>query len=391
MDKKNLPLPLITKRVELMLGHRCNASCRFCYFLNSVTRGCSTYDISTETAKSILGIIRKQGLTEVEFTGGEPTVREDLPELAACARDMGFVNISLITNGLKLGNRDYAERLIASGVNDVIFSVHGHTGELHDHQTRTPGSFHKIMYAVANVARMGARCRSNTVINGINFRHAGEILGHLIDLKMEAIYFVLFNPITEAHNAESHVFVNYKDAAEYIMRGIDTYRTELPCFSVKYIPFCYLKGYEPYVMNCPQQNYDPDEWNIYVSYKLSLLNLGFFRRNLALSMAMFRGFRRLKGYWFPLKHGWQGLKTRAVTQYVETLGKVCLEKCRICRYYNVCDFIWDTYYQMFGDDGIEPVRGPRIKNPVWCHLGSTHRRPGAPVAGTEGARGHGLS
>lgn len=380
MKKRASSFPDITRRAELMLGHSCNARCRFCYFVDTVGRGGREFDLTTGEAEKTLGRIRREGMTDVEFTGGEPTVRKDLFKLAAFARDIGFVNISLITNGLMLSDPGYARQLRAAGVNDVILSVHGHTSELHDAQTGVPGSFEKIMKAAVNVKESGARVRSNTVINGMNYRYASDILTLLLAMDMKAIYFVLFNPIIEAQNADDRVFVSYSDAAESVAAAIDQHESRLPCFSVKYIPFCYLKGYERYVMNCPQQNYDPDEWNIYVSYKISLKNSGWIRRRLSLLSIICRELMGLKEYGYPLKHGWQGLKTRAVTQHVERIGKTCMDKCRECRYYYVCDFIWTTCLERYGDDGVLPVQGPAIRNPVWSYLGSRHRRPGDPVA-----------
>ena len=41
----------------------------------------------------------------LQISGGEPTVRKDLPEIVALARGLGYRNIELITNGIKISQR----------------------------------------------------------------------------------------------------------------------------------------------------------------------------------------------------------------------------------------------------------------------------------------------
>ena len=70
-------MPRLSERVDIRLGYRCNARCGFCYYKESLT---STRDEpSTEQVKARLRIMRRAGASEVEFTGGEPTIRRDLP------------------------------------------------------------------------------------------------------------------------------------------------------------------------------------------------------------------------------------------------------------------------------------------------------------------------
>lgn len=366
----------ITERVELLLGCQCNARCRFCYSLESVKNNRQDAELSTKEVKRILRYIRKKGITEVEFTGGEPTIREDLPRLVSFAKSLGFVNISMITNGLRLSRFDYAKQLVEAGVNDFIFSIHGHTEALHDYQTQIHGSYDQLMVSIHNIKKLGVRFRSNTVINGLNYRYATEIMKHLIELDMKSIYFVFFNPVGEASEAEKEVYVKYSEAVKYVVKAIDLYEERLPCFNVKYIPFCFLKGYEKYVMNTYQQNFDPDEWNLYISFMVSQLRFNFFHRLFSTSRTIVQGLTNLKDFTFPLKYGWYGLKMAAITRYMEMKDKKCLKVCHGCSYYNVCDYLWMNYYLHYGEDGVEPIKGPGINNPVWSYVAPAYRVPG---------------
>jgi hypothetical protein len=61
----------------------------------------------------------KAGIPHVVFTGGEPTLRPDLPELIAHAEANGQV-AGLITDGLRLAERDYLHQLLNSGLDHLM-------------------------------------------------------------------------------------------------------------------------------------------------------------------------------------------------------------------------------------------------------------------------------
>ncbi len=77
-------------------------------------------ELSTEEWKSILDKAWLHGIPHVTFTGGEPTLREDLPELIAYAEAKGMVS-GLLTDGLKLADRDYLNTLLQTGLDHILF------------------------------------------------------------------------------------------------------------------------------------------------------------------------------------------------------------------------------------------------------------------------------
>ena len=59
------------------------------------------------------------GIPHILFTGGEPTIREDLPELILKAEDLGLVT-GLVTDGLQLVNDTYLEKLLVNGLDHLL-------------------------------------------------------------------------------------------------------------------------------------------------------------------------------------------------------------------------------------------------------------------------------
>lgn len=264
-------MPSHTKKVEINLGYACNAKCPFCYYYDSVVTKTNENMLTTDEAMQQLRLARKLGITEIEFTGGEATLRSDLPELIAYAKkELGFSIVCLITNGIRLSKRDYAASLVAAGIDDILFSIHGHDAHTHDDLTKVPKSFHHIMQAMDHASELGVRVRTNTVVCKSNYQYLTEIMRLLIDKQVDNINFVMFNPVLQAKNIDivQEVYVNYADAGREIMRAIQSCEAELPHFNVRYMPFCFLPGYERYVTNMDQMTFDPDEWDNYASFRI---------------------------------------------------------------------------------------------------------------------------
>jgi hypothetical protein len=77
-------------------------------------------ELTTEEWGQILDIAWREGVPHVTFTGGEPTLREDLPDLIAHAEKNGQV-CGLLTNGLKLADKSYLRVLLNTGLDHLLF------------------------------------------------------------------------------------------------------------------------------------------------------------------------------------------------------------------------------------------------------------------------------
>jgi hypothetical protein len=77
-------------------------------------------ELTTEEWKKILEKAWAAGIPHVTFTGGEATLRDDLPELIAQAERLGQV-CGLLTDGLKLADKKYLELLLQTGLDHILF------------------------------------------------------------------------------------------------------------------------------------------------------------------------------------------------------------------------------------------------------------------------------
>ncbi len=101
------------------LSYRCPLSCGYCS--NPLDLDKHAAELDTVTWKRVLGEAAELGILQVNFTGGEPLVRDDVEELIAEARARELY-VNLITSGIPLDHARLA-RLKAAGLDSLQLSV----------------------------------------------------------------------------------------------------------------------------------------------------------------------------------------------------------------------------------------------------------------------------
>ncbi|OPY47652.1 MAG: molybdenum cofactor biosynthesis protein A [Methanosaeta sp. PtaU1.Bin028] len=119
-----------TLLANIDLTDRCDLRCPIC-FARSAEGGAA--EPSIQQLEEMMRALRSQrpvGCQAVQFSGGEPTLREDLPTIIRMARRMGFSQIQIATNGLRLAQMPgLASQLRKSGLDTVYLQFDGVTSE----------------------------------------------------------------------------------------------------------------------------------------------------------------------------------------------------------------------------------------------------------------------
>jgi uncharacterized radical SAM superfamily Fe-S cluster-containing enzyme len=152
----------------------CNLSCPFCF----ASSGPGGDHRPREEVERLLEVVRADGGPRpVQFSGGEPTVRDDLPELVELARGMGFEHVQVNTNGLRLAREDdYATELEAAGVSAVYLQFDGVTDEVYERTRGAPLAADKRA-AVEACRRAGLSVvLVPTVVPGVNDDEMGDVV-----------------------------------------------------------------------------------------------------------------------------------------------------------------------------------------------------------------------
>ena len=88
--------------VEIELTERCNLRCPVCFMAAEAIQTSAQPGPDLSELEAIYkGIMAKTGpYTSIQLTGGEPTIRKDLPDVVRLGRNIGFTSIELNTNGV---------------------------------------------------------------------------------------------------------------------------------------------------------------------------------------------------------------------------------------------------------------------------------------------------
>lgn len=150
---------------EMALTYRCNLKCTFCYA--GCNREDSPPDLTVDQIRKIFHKIRHEAhVPSVSFTGGEPTLRKDLPELVREAVATGL-RVNLISNGTLITDQ-LAKDLKVAGLSSAQISIEGPSTELHDELTAAPGSFEKAVQGLKFLKEAGLSVHHNTTLTTRN-------------------------------------------------------------------------------------------------------------------------------------------------------------------------------------------------------------------------------
>ena len=156
-----------------MTGFSCNNNCIMCS-----TRPKANFYPDRATDEIIKDLVkgRKEGYSKVEFTGGEPSIRKDIFYLIKQARDLGYKEIGLSTNGRLLSYKSFCEDLVKKGINRITFTLHASEKRLHEIISCAPDSFEQTLAGIKNALRYkNVSVSVNTVIFKLNYQHIFQI------------------------------------------------------------------------------------------------------------------------------------------------------------------------------------------------------------------------
>lgn len=155
---------------------RCNLRCSFC-FADSGT-GTTGPDPSLAKIQSWYeAVLAASGSCNIQLSGGEPTVRDDLPEIIALGRSLGFQFIQVNTNGLRLAEKaEYAKSLKDAGLNSVFLQFDGTNDQIYQ-RLRGRELLAEKMRAVENCVQAGIGVvLVPTLVPGVNSEELGALI-----------------------------------------------------------------------------------------------------------------------------------------------------------------------------------------------------------------------
>ena len=179
--------------VLLELTKRCNLRCPVCF----ASAGETAEDLPlSEIERQYDWLMAHGGPFNVQLSGGEPTVRDDLPEIIRLGREKGFTFFQLNTNGLRLAAEpDYAKKLKAAGLNTVFLQFDGLDDEVYRTLRGRPLKEEKLRCVEACAAAGLGVVLVPVVAAGVNEEQLGPILRYALE-KSPAVRGVHVQPLS---------------------------------------------------------------------------------------------------------------------------------------------------------------------------------------------------
>jgi MoaA/NifB/PqqE/SkfB family radical SAM enzyme len=230
------------EKVVMNVTYVCNNHCTFCAV---GTR--TQVDGHPTRQREQLAKYRRAGVRMVDFDGGEPTLNPELLPLVRYARAIGYERINVTTNGRLCAYEDFARKLVRSGLTTLLFSVHGHDAQTHAQQVGVAEAFEQTVAGIRNClahAPDGVELGMNITLTKGNYRKLDRVTELCWDLGLRWLNVQFLTPFGRA---TKWVAPDTAEAARVTARVIDAWKDRIR-FQVINLPFCFMPGYEPYLV-----------------------------------------------------------------------------------------------------------------------------------------------
>ena len=295
------------KRIDLKVWFDCNNKCIFCVQWNKRNK------FKPKKIEEIKNILLKEydlWSKSVVFTGWEPTVYPKLTEAIKYAKKIGYKQIQIQSNWTNFDKIDYLKELIDAWVTEFSPSIHGFCKKTHDKQVSTPWAWERVVKWIINLKNLNQNIIINSVITQINYKEIPKLALFLIKLNVNQFQFAFVHILWSANKNKQIVVPKKSDVIPYIHRALDLAKLHQVKAFTEAIPYCFMKWYEWAIA----EKIIPETSVIDAEHKID-------------SYSDYR--------WNEWKIKW--------------------EKCKKCKKYNVCEWPWKEYPQIYGWDEFIPV------------------------------------
>ncbi len=298
------------RRLELHITYTCPERCTFC----SEDHRMEAFHPFPVTFGRVTRILREQvqrGVESVHFTGGEPTIHARFVDILKLAKSLGL-RTSIGTIGTRLVDSAFAASAMP-WLDEALFSLHGPDAATHDAATGRPGSFDRVLRAVANARQKpGFRPFFNTVLTQQNLPRIVETAALIGSL--DAALLIVSNVTPEGKGADAYdaLTVHLADARAVAPRVVAAAQPAIVRFFG--LPMCALDS--------ARMHSNDLYWNPRVTVEWA-------RRTDAVALEGVYG-------WAPDR------------------GRRHAEACGSCSFISVCAGIFGAYLDQFGDAELIP-------------------------------------
>lgn len=221
-------------KYEVKVGTLCNNNCVFC--LNDRR----DIDVPFQDLQSKIERARDLGVSLIDITGGEPSLRQDLLRLVSLvkANNMG---LCIHTNGRAFSYGILCDKISGFGKHAFLVSLHAHNEYLNRKLTQVEGGFRQTLEGIRNLLARGHFVYVNVVINRLNAGFLQEIAEHHARLGVHSVQLSWVRPSGKAKNNIKGLIPMYSEYSENLKKAINTLKENGTKVFVISVPPCVMK------------------------------------------------------------------------------------------------------------------------------------------------------
>lgn len=301
-----------TGKMESLIIFRCNCKCIMCSTALQIDRSQGSLDYhAIRPYADVVNDIKKAKKMKARgfaFSGGEPTLRRDLPDLVREAKKIGLEHIEVQSNGRMYSYKEYCRKLIDAGVNNFVVSLHSRQEKIHDKIMGVPGTFKQATAGIKNLNDLGQKVKINIVLLKFNYQDLEEHVKFLLNFKVEEFRFTMAMIEGKVIDNPRGIIPTLTEVGPHVCRAIDLAEKKVGCFVYNMVP-CVIPGHENYINDLGQ---------------LDTILVG-------------------PEFETSLDESRKGKKIKS-------------NNCKKCKYDEKCYGVWKNYAKEFGLDELKPVK-----------------------------------
>jgi MoaA/NifB/PqqE/SkfB family radical SAM enzyme len=232
---------MLMKQLSMHVTDLCNEKCGFCVVGSPLAKSDS---VQYKDLIKFLMENADEGFESLNLHGGEPTILPQLMDLLDTARVFGYPRVEIQTNGRRLRDMEFVEKLKARGVELFVISLHGADAHVQDCLTQTPGGFAETIEGIRNAKKAGLKVRVNTVITRMNMGQLGNICRLCVELGVDHINISNLHPVGSGYFALDMQAPTVKETREHLIPLLDELAGAGHQITLEGFPLCVVAPYE---------------------------------------------------------------------------------------------------------------------------------------------------
>lgn len=302
---------------EIQLGHMCNNRCVFCVS-GHLSKMRMVRPLEIEPILEVISNARRNGAERLIFLGGEPTLQPGFFPALEHSSKLGFSEIVIFTNGVRLGLPGFIDRCLALGKFTWRISIQGANEAAHIAVTEKVNSFKRIVKGIRMLQERGQRVTANMCVTEASYRSLPDYPELVATYDLKQLHIDIVRPMSSGIRTPEYlreIMPQYSLMAPYYSKMLEGFEESDPDFDINIgnLPYCIMPQWGHRVHHAGENT---------VTHSANI----------------------------------DGLDAEPVNKYeVHNAQRVHMDKCEGCAFRPRCTGVFTDYLEIYGEDEFAPV------------------------------------